>query len=1017
MNSPIFILGMHRSGTSAIAGTLDRLGYSFGSNLVMAKPGVNDRGFFEDNDVLALHEALFASWGRDWRYPLPPPKTWLEDAISAGYLEKIQPLIDRLGTEPKWALKDPRLCYTLPLWCRALEPHEIEPQVIIALRSPAAVARSLLARDELAVPIGTLMWTHHMIHAERATRELTRMTMNYDDLIDHPRKTLLAVCHRLGLDAPEDRLNSAMSFITPALRHEGDGDDGDVGDASVLWQLLNTTGIDGDGAKEALDRLYDQYEISDDLLGPALQAQSQRIAMWENEFSESDRQLGVVGSALTDQQSGLENAMRQLQALNKSVESYRKALRDQETGFTQAVESVKRRDQTISELQLERDRLKADLASQSMRTVVEAGGSQAQPVVPDHESTYHGVIDLRVDNNSHTRVIRYVREAGSPDRGPILDVGCSSGYFGEALKKLGYQVWGIEPHPTAAVEASKRLDQVYSGSIETFLADPVISGGAKFQFVIFGDVLEHVIDPVGILKACCPLLGSEGRVIASIPNVAHKSVRFMLMEGRWDYAESGILDRTHLHFYTRDSLVSLLDDAGCRIERFSAVTLNVASSNITVTPRIEDAFDTLIHDHEQDAFQFIVMAAPEADANVREEANRKYMLRGHHRILCVPPLKESNLCSIRLADPLTRLAEMYGGEFRVEEPHLVSGEDAEWADTIVFQRESNPRLLEMMRRFRKAGKRVIFDIDDLLTDVPEYLSVAAHCREIKPYLESALREADAVSVSTAELREALLPYNPRTFITPNYAWSNEQPIAHDETEQPIRIIVASSDSVRVDFLVDSLRNVVDDPADNVELVGIGPPGEYLVKLGLPVICFPTMDHPQFKSFLVQNNNTIALIPLDDNRFNRCKSAIKFFDYALAGVPCICSAVVPYYNVIDDPENGILCLDNEVAWTSAIRALVHNTAMRQSIANNARQRCLDMHNLDRTAASWEELLRETAFPQGDPVYEYMEINQRTSWELLRGTVRHIVTPASYAGAWQALRSEGLRGLWGRWKTVF
>jgi hypothetical protein len=120
------------------------------------------------------------------------------------------------------------------------------------------------------------------------------------------------------------------------------------------------------------------------------------------------------------------------------------------------------------------------------------------------------------------------------------------------------------------------------------------------------------------------------------------------------------------------------------------------------------------------------MAKPEADPGLRTSVNQPYILNHHHRILCLPPLLEPTLFSIRLGGPLMRMNEIYGVEFRATEPHRVAVEDREWANTIIFQRESNPRLLEMMRRFQRAGKRVVFDVDDLLVDVPDYLTVAQY---------------------------------------------------------------------------------------------------------------------------------------------------------------------------------------------------------------------------------------------------------------------------------------------------
>ena len=157
---------------------------------------------------------------------------------------------------------------------------------------------------------------------------------------------------------------------------------------------------------------------------------------------------------------------------------------------------------------------------------------------------------------------------------------------------------------------------------------------------------------------------------------------------------------------------------------------------------------------------------------------------------------------------------------------------------------------------------------------------------------------------------------------------------------------------------------------------------------------------------------MALIHLDDNRFNLCNSAIKFFDYALAGIPTICSAVPPYHQVIDDPSIGTLCLDDESARVQAITTLVGEPARRQKIADVARLRCLEMHNLDRSATAWEELLRDTAFPRGAPVYGYVSVYARTPWHLVRGTLRHMTRGSSYRALWKACQEDDIRHVWAK-----
>jgi 2-polyprenyl-3-methyl-5-hydroxy-6-metoxy-1,4-benzoquinol methylase len=97
-------------------------------------------------------------------------------------------------------------------------------------------------------------------------------------------------------------------------------------------------------------------------------------------------------------------------------------------------------------------------------------------------------------------VVRYVNEYGSQTGGPILEVGCAAGYLGEVPRKQGFEVWGVETNAAAVVEASKRLNHVFHDSIEDFLLDPAFAE-TKFQFVISGDVIEHLVRPVETLLA------------------------------------------------------------------------------------------------------------------------------------------------------------------------------------------------------------------------------------------------------------------------------------------------------------------------------------------------------------------------------------------------------------------------------------------------------------------------------------------------------------------------------------
>jgi 2-polyprenyl-3-methyl-5-hydroxy-6-metoxy-1,4-benzoquinol methylase len=147
----------------------------------------------------------------------------------------------------------------------------------------------------------------------------------------------------------------------------------------------------------------------------------------------------------------------------------------------------------------------------------------------------------------------------------ILDVGCWSGFAGEYLiERSGAIVDGIEPDPDMARLAGTRYRTVLPMPAERGL--PTLAArGRTYDAILFMDVLEHLDRPDLALRSAVSLLEPGGRVFASIPNVAHWSVRKGLLLGHWDYHESGLMDRTHLRFYTVRTAQSLLEDVGLRV--------------------------------------------------------------------------------------------------------------------------------------------------------------------------------------------------------------------------------------------------------------------------------------------------------------------------------------------------------------------------------------------------------------------------------------------------------------------
>jgi 2-polyprenyl-3-methyl-5-hydroxy-6-metoxy-1,4-benzoquinol methylase len=151
----------------------------------------------------------------------------------------------------------------------------------------------------------------------------------------------------------------------------------------------------------------------------------------------------------------------------------------------------------------------------------------------------------------------------------VVDVGCGAGALGAALKRAraGIQVRGVEPVRSQADAARASLDDVLCGTAE----DPLPACWPEPDCVLFADVLEHLVDPWQVLRTWRARLRAGGCVIASVPNALHWTARLAFARGHFDYERAGLLDRTHLRFFTPRTAVELVEGAGLRVTHFERV--------------------------------------------------------------------------------------------------------------------------------------------------------------------------------------------------------------------------------------------------------------------------------------------------------------------------------------------------------------------------------------------------------------------------------------------------------------
>jgi len=196
------------------------------------------------------------------------------------------------------------------------------------------------------------------------------------------------------------------------------------------------------------------------------------------------------------------------------------------------------------------------------------------------------VYQLKSDPHSSHAVI--LRALGDGHGRRALDVGAADGFLAELLTRQGWQVTALERDPEQAAKARGRCHEVIVADLDE--AAPRLPG--LFDAIVYGDVLEHLSDPLPVLVALDRSLAPEGRVLVSVPNIAHLWVRLSLLLGRWDYVDRGILDRTHLRFFTRRSFVRFLGDAGLDIEELLATPVPLP---LVVPSRFHGALLDTVH--------------------------------------------------------------------------------------------------------------------------------------------------------------------------------------------------------------------------------------------------------------------------------------------------------------------------------------------------------------------------------------------------------------------------------------
>lgn len=200
----VVVLGMHRSGTSLVAKMLACLGCDLGGPVIDPQSD-NPLGYFENRDVILIHEAFLRQSHRTWSDPGPLPSAEFETQAAVTARDRLAKLLERDFLDKSlWVVKDPRLARLIPLWRSPLESHGLVPRMVLVNRSPYSVAESLFDRDGIRREKALLLWLRHSLEAERNTRSYERVAVHMEEFEASPAAEMRRLVNGLGLEGELD---------------------------------------------------------------------------------------------------------------------------------------------------------------------------------------------------------------------------------------------------------------------------------------------------------------------------------------------------------------------------------------------------------------------------------------------------------------------------------------------------------------------------------------------------------------------------------------------------------------------------------------------------------------------------------------------------------------------------------------------------------------------------------------------------------------------------------------------
>ena len=473
------------------------------------------------------------------------------------------------------------------------------------------------------------------------------------------------------------------------------------------------------------------------------------------------------------------------------------------------------------------------------------------------------------------------------DAAVVLDVGCGAGSLGAAYRRLNprARLLGIDLDPLAAEIAARRLDHVAVVDVET---DPLpFELDRPIDCIIYGDVLEHLRDPWPVLRHHVAALSDEGTILICVPNLEHWSFADRLLRGTWDYEPSGLLDDTHLRWFSLESMRRGLLSLGLTPCDVHPRVFDAAAAE-AFTARIAPALTALgvdppVYAQRATPLQFVWRVRKQPRELLTVAANMLHPVGGVSHVRVVYPLRALN------SDPtvVTRI---------VANREVVKG-NGEAPHIFVLHRPglSGGQGAAVIHGLLSDGWLIVTEFDDH----PDHFGML-HADD-----QFAFCGAHAVQTTTPALAAILRPLNPEVAVFPNAV--RALPDVRNFLDPNVLTVFFGALNREPDWapLMPALNAVAEKAGERLRFCVVHDQA-FFDALRTPHKMFtPTCDHDTYMALL--GRCEVSFMPLGDTPFNRAKSDLKFIEAGACRAAALASPVV-YAGSIEDGRTGLLFQD-------------------------------------------------------------------------------------------------------------